>query len=77
MDKFLKAVQLSTISSLRERIGGEKFIIWLVTPSAAASGWTPIGLLNSGLWQTVAELADSAGRDPVVRLDLPHDASAN
>ncbi len=47
------------MAELREKIGSERFIHWLTQPSNV-DGPSPIELLEEGLWQEVAELADTA-----------------
>jgi hypothetical protein len=59
MGNLLKAIQLSTIAQLREKIGGERFIYWLTT-STSVDGMSPISMLEEGLWQEASELADTA-----------------
>ncbi len=59
MGDLLKAIQLSTVAQLREKLGGERFIYWLTKPSVV-DGMSPIALLEEGLWQEAAELADTA-----------------
>ena len=58
-ERLLRAVQFNTITALRNRLGSEQFIEWLVTP-CHMDGMTPLEALESGLWQEVAELADDA-----------------
>jgi hypothetical protein len=60
--QFLRAVQFNTIASLRNRLGSERFVEWLITP-CQSDGMTPVGALECGLWQEVAELAETAMSD--------------
>ncbi len=59
MGYLLKAIQMSTVAELREKIGGERFIHWLTQPSCV-DGMSPVQLLDEGLWQECSELADTA-----------------
>jgi hypothetical protein len=58
-ERLLRAVQFNTITALRNRLGSEQFIEWLITP-CHRDGMTPVEALESGLWQEVAELAENA-----------------
>jgi len=49
-ERLLRAVQFNTITALRNRLGSEQFIEWLVTP-CHMDGMTPVEALESGLWQ--------------------------
>jgi len=58
-ERLLKAIQLNAISTLRNRLGSEGFIEWLITPSRL-DGMVPVEAMQSGLWQEVSELAEEA-----------------
>jgi len=59
-ERLLRSIQFNAISSLRNRLGSERFIEWLITPNL--DGTAPIEALVSGRWQEIAELADDAGQ---------------
>ena len=65
-ERLLRAVQFNTITALRNRLGSEQFIEWLVTP-CHMDGMTPVEALESGLWQEVAELAEDAMSEGVAQ----------
>jgi hypothetical protein len=65
-ERLLRAVQFNTITALRNRLGSEQFIEWLVTP-CHMDGMTPLEALESGLWQEVAELAEDAMSEGVTQ----------
>jgi hypothetical protein len=65
-ERLLRAVQFNTITALRNRLGSEQFIEWLVTP-CHMDGMTPLEALESGLWQEVAELAEDAMSEGVAQ----------
>ncbi|HZM04481.1 MAG TPA: hypothetical protein VFC44_15870 [Candidatus Saccharimonadales bacterium] len=65
-ERLLRAVQFNAITALRNRLGSEQFIEWLITPCHGA-GMTPVEALESGLWQEVAELAEDAISEGVVK----------
>jgi len=58
-ERLLRAVQFNSITALRNQLGSEQFIEWLITP-CHRDGMTPVEALESGLWQEVAELAENA-----------------
>jgi len=58
-ERLLRAVQFNAITALRNRLGSEQFIEWLITP-CHGDEMTPVEALESGLWQEVAELAEDA-----------------
>jgi hypothetical protein len=58
-ERLLRAVQFNSITALRNQLGSEQFIEWLITP-CHRDGMTPVEALESGLWQEVAELAEDA-----------------
>ena len=66
-ERLLRAVQFNTITALRNRLGSEQFIEWLVTP-CHRDGMTPVEALESGLWQEVAELAEDAMSEGVSKV---------
>ena len=66
-ERLLRAVQFNTITALRNRLGSEQFIKWLVTP-CHRDGMTPVEALESGLWQEVAELAEDAMSEGVSKV---------
>ena len=47
-ERLLRAVQFNTITALRNRLGSEQFIEWLITP-CHMDGMTPVEALESGL----------------------------
>jgi hypothetical protein len=65
-ERLLRAVQFNTITALRNRLGSEQFIEWLITP-CHRDGMTPVEALESGLWQEVAELAEDAMSEGVAQ----------
>ena len=65
-ERLLRAVQFNTITALRNRLGSEQFIEWLITP-CHMDGMSPVEALESGLWQEVAELAEDAISEGVVK----------
>ena len=65
-ERLLRAVQFNTITALRNRLGSEQFIEWLVTP-CHRDGMTPVEALESGLWQEVAEFAEDAMSEGVAQ----------
>jgi hypothetical protein len=65
-ERLLRAVQFNTITGLRNRLGSEQFIEWLITP-CHMDGMTPVEALESGLWQEVAELAEDAMSEGVAQ----------
>jgi hypothetical protein len=58
-ERILRAVQFNAISDLRNRLGSERFIEWLITP-CHMDGMPLVEAMESGLWQEVAELAEEA-----------------
>jgi hypothetical protein len=65
-ERLLRAVQFNTITALRNRLGSEQFIEWLITP-CHMDAMTPVEALESGLWQEVAELAEDAMSEGVAQ----------
>jgi hypothetical protein len=65
-ERLLRAVQFNTITALRNRLGSEQFIEWLVTP-CHRDGMTPVEALELGLWQEVAEFAEDAMSEGVAQ----------
>jgi hypothetical protein len=65
-ERLLRAVQFNAITALRNRLGSEQFIEWLITP-CHGDGMTPVEALESGLWQEVAELAEDAMSEEVAQ----------
>jgi hypothetical protein len=65
-ERLLRAVQFNTITALRNRLGSEQFIEWLITPYHM-DGMSPVEALESGLWQEVAELAEDARSEGVAQ----------
>jgi hypothetical protein len=65
-ERLLRAVQFNTITALRNRLGSEQFLEWLVTP-CHMDGMTPVEALKSGLWQEVTELAEDAMSEGVAQ----------
>jgi hypothetical protein len=65
-ERLLRAVQFNTITALRNRLGSEQFIEWLITP-CHRDGMSPVEALESELWQEVAELAEDAMSEGVAQ----------
>ena len=65
-ERLLRAVQFNSITALRNQLGSEQFIEWLITP-CHRDGMTPVEALESGLWQEVAELAEDAMSEGVAQ----------
>jgi len=65
-ERLLRAVQFNTITALRNRLGSEQFIEWLITP-CHRDGMSPVEALESGLWQEVAEIAEDAMSEGVAQ----------
>jgi hypothetical protein len=58
--ELLLATQFNTIASVRDRVGPQQFMEWLLAPKAGPnhSRMSPAMLLIVGQWQMVAQMAD-------------------